>query len=477
MATSIITTPNLLSPMQDLYGNYFLLGNPSYSITNFKYLTKLFSYDTATIAISSFLLQENVPPRPVNGNGLYSPYQAILSSLSYDLNPFITIPDLPSGNLINYYINYGIEYNPGLTISSVLAVSSGSSSFFGFSFSSPTSVQVGDLITITTQNTFFGGTATVQGILNSNSFYTNQNFTASGTFSTGTVTDLQRWEGTSSNYLGYNGTRQYGLNNVNYYNELVMGTTSIQPFLTDWPVSMYKYILPNQYETLSFFINKPYFASFSAGTFVTIYTYYTSTGATISNFRTSQAPSALPIQKWDIPVYLPAHLPPSNTDSFSIYIGYDNSGNSPASETRNYKIDNTCSIYNNVRLMWMNSYGSWDYFNFRLDNMKSYNITRNEYKKILPYNYTWGDRQRTIQSQQVTEQHTVNTTFITEDTYTFLNQLLLSPEVYVLDEVNMNPLPIIITDSSFEFKTANRDQIFNLTLTYQMSYDIQTQKQ
>ena len=477
MATTIISTPNLLSPMQDLYGNYFLLGNPSYSLTNFKYLTKLYAYDPANAGTTfSYLVQENVPPRPTTGYGLYSPYNSLLTLLSYQLDPFIGSPTLPTGNTVLYYINYGIEYNPGLTISTVLDTIVGATGYFGFSFSSPTSVQVGDLITITTQNGFFGGTATVAGVLTPNSFYTNLPFTASGTYSTGTITDLQRWEGTSSAYYGYNGTRQYGNQNINYYNTLVMGTSSIQPFLTDWPVSKKKYILASQYETLSFFINRTYFNSIGVN-FIITYAYYDSTGATISTYQVAQSPNTYLIEKWDIPVFTPFHTVPSNTNNFSIYVGYDTTGTPAASETRYYHIDTDCSIYNNVRIMWMNSYGSWDYFNFRLDDMKTYDITRNEYKQVLPYNYTTGARQRTIQSQMVAEQHVVNTNFISETTYGFLSQLLLSPEVYVLDETNLVPLPIIITDSSFEFKTANRDVIFNLTLTYQMSFDIQTQKQ
>ncbi len=149
----------------------------------------------------------------------------------------------------------------------------------------------------------------------------------------------------------------------------------------------------------------------------------------------------------------------------------------PISETRTFLLDNTCSIYRNVRLMWMNSYGAFDYFNFRLDDHKSFKVSRNEYKQILPLNYNIGQRQRTLLSLKSVEQHIVNTDWITEDQYAFVNNILLSLEVYIIDEITGDTYPVIITDSDVDYKTAYRDQIFNMTLTYETSYDYETQHQ
>ena len=112
-STSIITTPHLLSPVNDIYGNYFQLNNATSNATNFKYLVKLY-------VNSSFVVKEILPPRPTTGYGVYSPYKNILSTLRYYLNNSITGATYCPLAISNYYIQYGLEYNPSLTFSNTL---------------------------------------------------------------------------------------------------------------------------------------------------------------------------------------------------------------------------------------------------------------------------------------------------------------------------------------------------------------------
>ena len=79
-----------------------------------------------------------------------------------------------------------------------------------------------------------------------------------------------------------------------------------------------------------------------------------------------------------------------------------------------------------------------------------------------------------------TETYTLNSDWITEEQYAYLQQLITSPQVFIfydtytqkdgstIEAVN---IPIIITDNSYTFKTRNRDRIFNLTITYKLAYD------
>ena len=486
--TIITTGPNRLSPVNDLWGNYFILQNNSSTASNFKYLTKLYAYDPSTPGTTfSFIVTNPVPPRPVTGFGEYSGYQSLLSLVDYDLQPSLGTPSLANDSLTKYYINYGFQLNPGLSFSQVLIVPIGATSYFGFTFSELTSLQPNDLITIQSQNPFFGNkTASVTSNISPFSFYTNLIANTASNITTGIVSDLKRWNGTSSSFYGYNGNRQYGFQNTNYYNKLIMGATfgvtSSQPFLTEYPLNEQKYILPGQYETLSMFINKIGFGSPTPECYIN-YKFYNSSGSNIHNQTNIvdlwNGSIYDDVQRWDIPVgtnYIPTFVSDSSYYTVNIQMS-TGTGLVNQSETRTFLIDRSCSLYNNVRVMWLNSYGAFDFFNFRLDDKKTYNISTNEYKKVLPINYVIGDRQRTTLSSTVRETHVINTNWVTENIYAYLQGFLTSNEQYIIDENTGNPYPIIITDKSFDFKTAYRDKIFNLTVTYDTSYDIERQKQ
>jgi len=105
----------------------------------------------------------------------------------------------------------------------------------------------------------------------------------------------------------------------------------------------------------------------------------------------------------------------------------------------------------------------------------------------LQYNYTQntskagyslsGLRGQAILSSNVNETFVLNSDWITQDDYAFLNQLITSPEVYIYDDTTGNNTPIIITDNSYVFKTTFRDKLFNLTISYKYAFDTNLQNQ
>lgn len=495
--TSIISTPDYLSPVNDEFGNYWTLYNSSFSLTNFKYICRLnqVTFPSVSTPTFTYLSQELIPPRPINGYGIYSPFKTLLTLLSYDLHYGMTFGALSgtgtmsnatqsANGLVCYGLQYGIQYNPDLTITTLLQVPAGSTpSYFGFSFSTAHNFNVGDIITTQTQNPYFAGTAAVTQILTTTSIKTDRLFSTASVVSSGVVTNLQRIDGTSSYFWGYNGSRLYNEVNVNFYYELTQGITASivtsQPFLTEYPQTQQKLILSNQAETLSVMLNRNGFSGPTAG--FTTFKYYNSSNSLLStqtySFVVGNGSSGpqQPLQKWDIPVGTNNPYMPLTTDYYTVVFG--KSAGVTYSEIRTFKIDTSCSIYDNVRVMWLNRYGSWDYFNFRLDNKKVFNISRNEYKQELQFGYSVGARERTILSQKVTEQHIINTNWLSESEYEFMSSLIVSPEVYIIDETTNLTYPIIVVDTNFEFKTYNRDKLFNFTLTYETSYEYRTLKQ
>ena len=77
---------------------------------------------------------------------------------------------------------------------------------------------------------------------------------------------------------------------------------------------------------------------------------------------------------------------------------------------------------------------------------------------------------------------TANTNWISETEYEFLSELIESPEVYIMKSyaplgASYSPVAVVITDTSYEIKTAVRDSIFNLTINYKMAVDTPMQRQ
>jgi len=141
-----------------------------------------------------------------------------------------------------------------------------------------------------------------------------------------------------------------------------------------------------------------------------------------------------------------------------------------------HEIVPNCSIYDNVRVMFLNREGGYDYWNFNKDSKRTVNINdRKEYKKLLNYDYSIGDRGSTVYSQIINDTYMINTDWVSEEDYLFLEQLITSPDVYIIDEVNDNKIPIVITDSSYVIKTALRDSMFNVTLSYKLAYNTNIQ--
>ena len=132
-----------------------------------------------------------------------------------------------------------------------------------------------------------------------------------------------------------------------------------------------------------------------------------------------------------------------------------------------------CSKYDNVRLMFLNRLGAFDYFNFNKVSRSTQNTERTTFKKNLPITYYYGttvyDRETTVLNSMVNKTVTVNSDWVDDDTSTWLEELWSSPEVYEKQtDIYGNVIwaPIVINTSSQEAKKRINDQIYNYTLEY-----------
>jgi hypothetical protein len=158
----------------------------------------------------------------------------------------------------------------------------------------------------------------------------------------------------------------------------------------------------------------------------------------------------------------------SVVDNYTIHVKNSQFGfPTSVSEFRKYKIDNTCSNYEKQRLVFLNRLGGYDYFNFTLDSKRTLAITRTEYEKMLNWNYNVGDRGKTLLAQKAEVKMTMNSNWITETESLWLEELLTSPEVFLLPNTN------VVYENENYTNLTNADPIVNIVLPSTGSYNIQ----
>jgi len=147
-----------------------------------------------------------------------------------------------------------------------------------------------------------------------------------------------------------------------------------------------------------------------------------------------------------------------------------NSAFTPMSETRIFKIDQTCTKAATTRIMFLGKLGQMEFFNFNLVNRHKIKISNRQiYKQVLPYNYTVGNRGRTSIDSTVQESVTLEANWISDAESQFLVELYESNEVYEL-LTDGTILPIIVDTDSFEIKRTSVDKLFRCTLDYSYAF-------
>jgi hypothetical protein len=147
--------------------------------------------------------------------------------------------------------------------------------------------------------------------------------------------------------------------------------------------------------------------------------------------------------------------------------------------------------YEGIRLAWLNQWGTWDYYTF---TMKS---TRTTSTKRIPYNQqggTWNESTFKISGWKggkknfrvnSTEKIKLNTDFVTEAEGVWFEELINSPEVYIVNEfesgddtatiTNKYIEPVVLTTSSYIKKTIANDKLMQYTFEIEKSKMQRTQ--
>ena len=168
----------------------------------------------------------------------------------------------------------------------------------------------------------------------------------------------------------------------------------------------------------------------------------------------------------------------------------DNSNN-PTSKL--YTINVNCpdeKQFESIRLCWLNQWGVWDYYTFNKKSTTKINSQETTYQQLEG---TWNERVYSIGGfrggkktfrRNSTESIAINTDFVTEDYNTVFQELINSPEVFMLkgfqtdvtDSVlNQYVVPVRLKTKDFTTKTISNDKLIQYSFNIEKSLTLRTQ--
>ena len=151
--------------------------------------------------------------------------------------------------------------------------------------------------------------------------------------------------------------------------------------------------------------------------------------------------------------------------------------------------------YESIRLAWLNQWGAWDYYTFTKKSVRNTSTQGSTYQQL---GGTWNESLYRTDSYKggkkafrvnATEKIIMNTGFVSEDDNVIFEELINSPEVYLLDvfqddstgsaltdaQLNQYVKPVRITTSSFTRKTVANDRLMQYTFEIEKSNTLRTQ--
>jgi len=161
--------------------------------------------------------------------------------------------------------------------------------------------------------------------------------------------------------------------------------------------------------------------------------------------------------------------------------------------TARYTIQLNCpeqKNYEPIRLCWLNQWGAWDYYTFTKKSTRSISTKGTTYTQLEG---TWNQSLYRLDSyrggkkalrRNATEKISMNTDFVSEDDNVMFEELMNSPEVYLLDgfqtditfsALNQYVTPVTLSKSSFTKKTKANDKLIQYTFEIEKTKTLRTQ--
>ena len=164
----------------------------------------------------------------------------------------------------------------------------------------------------------------------------------------------------------------------------------------------------------------------------------------------------------------------SLTSTYSVF--YRNSVGTQDTKALVFKVEDNCSMFEKIQLVFMDKLGSFVSFIFNLVSRETRNISRTDYGQIYgnyapaaqAWNYNTWDRGKKNLDTIITQQFKITSDWINQSQSDYLMELFESPEVYWINEEGIT-LAINITNNQVEKKKIINEQLINYDLTFELS--------
>jgi hypothetical protein len=129
--------------------------------------------------------------------------------------------------------------------------------------------------------------------------------------------------------------------------------------------------------------------------------------------------------------------------------------------------------YPNIRIKWKNRYSEFDYFNFYMVNRKSFSSTKRTYQPQIgswqgtTLSYNEYDSQTLNYIVDSNQNISVNSFWIPETYNDIFKQLLVSNEIYWMQENTTDVKPLTIITQNINFKTGVNDHLIQYQFDFQ----------
>jgi hypothetical protein len=182
----------------------------------------------------------------------------------------------------------------------------------------------------------------------------------------------------------------------------------------------------------------------------------------------------------------------ANTTNLSYYLveAFNISGASISDRYTIYINCPTLKGYEPIRLTWLNQWGVWDYYTFKMKSTKMISTKGSTYQQLegtwneriyLPNGYKGGKKAFRVNAM---EKISMNTDFVNESESEWFEELINSPEIYILEgfqvdatlaSPNTYVTPARLTTSSYTRKTVANDKLMQYTFEVEKSKTLRTQ--
>ena len=170
-----------------------------------------------------------------------------------------------------------------------------------------------------------------------------------------------------------------------------------------------------------------------------------------------------------------------------------------SSFSQKYTINVNCPNtkgFESIRLCWLNQWGAWDYYTFTMKSSKTISTKGSTYRQLEG---TWNESTYKVNGFKggkkafrvnATEKITMNTDFVNESESEWFEELINSPEVFILNgfqsdiqfsgfltipAMNQYVTPVRLTTSSYTKKTIANDKVMQYTFEVEKSKTLRTQ--